>query len=268
MKPNQIGMFTVRGTALIALLSLAVTTALYAAEIKFVTEYRYPTAYEIVPMPGPIIQGINGVPLQNQAAGFMVIPKDFETREVGCILQVEAMISGFEFRVAMTDGFKLINNNNELMLAATSGDYSTASRLVTGGAPVNAQNRFGSTALMGASAGGFDKVVSVLLAGKADPNKKSSTGSTALGFAARNGHLPVVQSLIRNGADINSADAEGVTPLMEAINHDQTAIAKLLIEKGARADSHDNAGVSPLALAKARNNNDIVVLLTRADNNK
>ena len=85
-------------------------------------------------------------------------------------------------------GLKVVNGNTDLMIAATQGDSKATRKALTAFPDlVNAKNRFGSTALLGASAGGHDSIVKMLLGSGADVNINSKSGSTALMFAAKNG---------------------------------------------------------------------------------
>jgi ankyrin repeat protein len=61
------------------------------------------------------------------------------------------------------------------MIAATTGDTEAVKQIIAAGADVNARNRFGSTALMGAAAGGHADIVAELLARKAQVNVQDPT---------------------------------------------------------------------------------------------
>ena len=232
-----------------------------ATEIKFVTEYRYPTAYEVIP-----IRTVdkNGRPKM----GAITVPTDFETREVGVQMIVEAAA----FHVAGVNGVvmhdNLINQNTKLMVASTAGNFKITKMLMAQGAPVNKQNRFGSTALMGAAAGGFDDIVNLLLKKKALVNKKSKNGSTALQFAAKNGHLSVVKSLLKSGASVNTANQDGLSPLMQAVTAGHADIVKELVRNNANVSFTANDGSTPLQVAQINKRQDIVILLTRQKRGK
>jgi hypothetical protein len=242
--------------------AMGLVAAIPAAEIKVVTEYRYPTSFEVTPITQTMPDG------SVRVVGGITTPKDFETREVGVYMSVVADIARIAGVAAVTDGMKLLNENTDLMVAATSGDYSLARKTMAKGTSVDARNRFGSTALMGASAGGFEKIVKLLLDSGANPNVASASGSTALGFAAKNGHVPVIQMLLEKGADINAADGEGLNPLMQAVRGGYASAAKVLIDKGADVNQPDRSGSTPLMLAQARNERDLVILLTKVGNRK
>lgn len=240
-----------------AIIIASVAKVAEAAEIKVVTEYIYPTAYDVQ----PIVQNSSNGPI---IVGGIVTPKDFQTREVGCLMSVYVEVGRIAGIAAVSDGIKLLNQNTDLMLAASSGDYEAVRLALARGTSVNAQNRFGSTALMGASAGGFDEIVKLLLANKADPNIKSRNGSTALCFAAGNGNLNTVRLLLAHGAEINSRNKEGLTPLMMAVQGGHVEVVKFLLNKGADPTVCDCSGKNAITLAQQLNDRNLVILLMRA----
>jgi len=219
-----------------------------AAEIKVVTEYIYPTAYQVTPITGTDRNGNTTI------IGGIVTPTDFATREVGCVMVVEAAVGnlgGGVVNVAIR-GQDRPDGSTDLMFAATAGDTARVKKLLAGKADVNAQNGFGSTALMGAAAGGFDDVVKFLLDRKADVNLRSKDGSTALLYAARNGHLDVVKRLQASGARMDDADEEGMTPLLAAAKGGFTDVVEFLTQHGADTRATDRNGRTAPALASAR----------------
>ena len=219
-----------------------------ASEFKAVTEYRYPTEFEVTPI---TVTGPNGV---SQVVGGIVTPKNFKTREVGVSISVEASTyaaNGSVIDVSVVDRNRL-SETTDLMLAATAGEAETVKSLLAKGAPVNAQDRAGSTALMGAAAGGFDAIVKALLDREAQANTKNKDGATALMFAARNGHEAVAKTLIEHGAEVQAADGTGMTPLHYASKGGHADVVKLLLANGASAEAADKDGRTALALASAR----------------
>jgi len=216
--------------------------------MKVVTEYIYPTSYEVTPITGTDRNGNTTI------LGGIVTPKDFEMREVGVHMVVEAAVGnlgGGVINIAIR-GQDRLDGSTDLMLAATAGDTARVKRLLSGRGDVNAQNGFGSTALMGASAGGFDDVVKLLIDRKADVNLRSKDGSTALLFAARNGHLDVVKRLLASGARVGDADAEGITPTLAAAKGGYTDVANFLAQHGADTPATDQGGKAALTLTSAR----------------
>lgn len=238
------------------------TQSLHATSIKFVTEYRYPTSYEVTP-----IMGVDRLGRQT-IIGAIVTPRDFETREVGVVMTVEVEVGELAGVAGMFQGGNIINGNTVLMVSATSGNLSATRQLIRQGVSVNARNKFGSTALFGASAGGFDDIVKTLIEAKAEINAKNRDGYTPLMFAVKNGHLNTTKILLNKGADVNAADNEGKTALMYAVKYGYVDVAHFLIERGARVDVSDRSGETPLAIAQKSDNPNMVLLLTKIDKTK
>lgn len=231
------------------------------AFIKVVTEYRYPTSYTVTPITATAAGGAGTA----QIVGGVVEPGDFEMREVGTLMIVEATAVDLNWaqNTAPTREQQRAHGNTALMLAAASGDLPKTQVLLGRGVNVDAKNRFGSTALMGASAGGFRDVVHLLLRRGAFPNSVSQSGSTALMFAARNGHLDVVRMLLSARALVSIADESGKSALMHAVDGGHTSIVQQLVQVGADVNRRDRTGTSPLRLAATRNDRNMLILLTR-----
>lgn len=226
-----------------------------AAGMKIVSEYRYPTSFEVTPIMGTDANGNSAV------IGGIVTPSGFETREVGVAMNVEAAVGSLAGLASASRPGTLVNGNTDLMLAATVGDYKRTRKL-SAGTDVNQQNRFGSTALMGASAGGFEDIVKLLLLRGADGDLRSESGSTALMFAARNGHEDVVRALLKDDAEPNGGDADGNSALMYAVRGGHADVVRLLLAGGANANAPDPMGRTPLMVAQEMAQRDMVVLLT------
>ena len=71
------------------------------AEIKVVTEYIYPTEFEVTPVTGTSGGGQGGGPVTQTITGGIVEPSAFETREVGVILQVTPDVSNDGARITL-----------------------------------------------------------------------------------------------------------------------------------------------------------------------
>ena len=94
----------------------------------------------------------------------------------------------------------------------------------------------------------FARVNEALEAG-APVDAKDSGGRTALIFAARFGYMDTVQALIDKGADVNAKGTEyGTTALRWAALEGHTEVVKVLIDKGADVNTVDNNGLSVLKL--------------------
>jgi ankyrin repeat protein len=153
-----------------------------------------------------------------------------------------------------------------LMYAAEVGSVEAMRILIERGADVNAQNAFGSTALMWSGADAAK--VRLLLDHGADVNKTAKTGRTALIIAAFSpSSADVVRMLIAKSADISATDQNGLTPLLAAASGNDTASVRVLIEQGADVN-HSGAvgpngphGFTPLMLAAANGNLEAIRLL-------
>lgn len=125
------------------------------------------------------------------------------------------------------------SNVNSLINSAASGDLEQVRILVKMGVDVNAKDKDGRTALMGASLWGHLEVVKYLIANGANANVSDNYGNTALMNAAsgvhfaRGGHLEIVKYLIAKGADINAKDKSGKTALMWALIDNQLEVANI-----------------------------------------
>ena len=235
-----------------------------AADIFVGTEYIYPTTYTVIP--GQAGGGI-GVGGGNVISPPTVEPGGFQTRLVGTYLQVEALVGDFSAAAkevaAVEDRGK--NGNTELMIAAVTGDEPAVVQLLRNpSVSVNTANRFGSTALMGASAAGDTNIVNLLIQRGAQVNAKSHKGFTALMFAAKNGHTDVVRKLIAAGAAVDAADEQGQTALLYAVGCEHLDSVSVLAKAGANINVHSRNGVSPLQMASSIQNQDLLVLLTRS----
>jgi ankyrin repeat protein len=90
------------------------------------------------------------------------------------------------------------------MAAADLGQDGAVAALIAAGADVNAQSRFGRSALMAAASNGSDSTVRLLLIAGADRAARDRSGATAADQAAQSGHTTTARLL-----------APGVTRLSE-----------------------------------------------------
>ena len=148
-----------------------------------------------------------------------------------------------------------------LMYTAEIGSVEAMRLLLDRGADVNAQNAYGSTALMW-SVSDPDKV-RLLLDHGAQVNTAARTGRTALIIAAfTNPSAEVVRLLLAKGAKVDVMDVRHVTPLNAATFGNDTATVRLLLEAGADFDTADTfIGLTPLMNAAGNRNVEAVKLL-------
>ncbi len=149
--------------------------------------------------------------------------------------------------------------NDDLFIAADTGDTAKAKQAISAGADVNAKNSEAFTALHkaatwndalkdGAQAGKFE-IAKLLIQKNADINARDNRGYTPMHWAAEQPNLEFMRLLVENGAMVDSKDKFGSTPLHFAVStswHGASKVAAFLIENGARVDSKDNSGGTPL----------------------
>jgi len=147
-----------------------------------------------------------------------------------------------------------------LVEAAVQGKWETVPELLRQGAPVDAENTNGWTALIYAAKAGNAPVVHDLILRGVDVNHRSSTaiGSTVLCFALEGNNLAVVKDLLDHGADVNGQARNGMTPLIYAVARgdielkDQIAMLELLLKRGAHLETPNNSGNTALMEAAKR----------------
>lgn len=148
-----------------------------------------------------------------------------------------------------------------LMYAAENGSVEAMRLLIERGAEVNAQNAFGSTALMWSVADSAK--VQLLLDHGADVNLVAKSGRTALIVAAfTNPSAEVVKLLLAKGASVDVMDVRHVTPMNAATFGDDTATVRMLLDAGADVNTPDTfIGLTPLMNAAGNRNVEAVKLL-------
>ncbi|MBV9401112.1 MAG: ankyrin repeat domain-containing protein [Bryobacterales bacterium] len=148
-----------------------------------------------------------------------------------------------------------------LMYAAEIGSLDAMKILVERGADVNAQNAFGSTALMWSVSD--PQRVRLLLDHGADVNRVAKSGRTALIIAAfTDPSVEVVRMLLEKGAKVDVMDRRNVTPLNAATFGDDTETVRLLLNARADVTTADTfIGLTPLINAAGNRNVEAVKLL-------
>jgi len=153
---------------------------------------------------------------------------------------------------------------NELMIKSASVGYPMLmAAFLRKGADVNAKDKSGFTALMGAVFPEVERalfsevqieLVRLLLENGADVNAKTKDGRTALMRACTyNNEVEVTKVLLENGADINEKDERGKTALMQAVFFvNNQAVVRLLLENGADVNAKDKYGQTALLMASRR----------------
>jgi len=134
---------------------------------------------------------------------------------------------------------ELINAQDEygssaLMIAAQFGDVDVVKLLLERNADVQLQCIDGTVALMMAARDGRTYTCGVLITAKADVNATRMDGRDALSAAASYGHIDTVRILLEKGADVNSQKAaDGKSALMRASHFGHTNVCSMLIASNA-----------------------------------
>jgi hypothetical protein len=109
-----------------------------------------------------------------------------------------------------------------LSIAAANGYDDVMQVLIGAGVDVNAQNRFGDTALMAAVRSGRLEAVQLLLDREADIRLADRDGRTVMSWAERMGQRPIIQALRAKGAmsrlDAAPAASMPMVPLRTAVS--------------------------------------------------
>jgi hypothetical protein len=133
-----------------------------------------------------------------------------------------------------------------LLDSAKLGDLAHARTLVANGAPVDARDWRGYTALMWASAAGHLEIVRFLLERGAQVDSRATDGTTALILASGNGAIDLVKLLLSRGAN-PAAARQGTTARQLAVARGYPEVARLLEgAEGLGADLRDR-GLQPQA---------------------
>uniref|UniRef100_A0A8C3TMZ5 Uncharacterized protein n=1 Tax=Chelydra serpentina TaxID=8475 RepID=A0A8C3TMZ5_CHESE len=185
----------------------------------------------------------------------------------------------------------LQNRQNFLHVAALKDESNLAQMLLKNGAPVDAKDETGQTALGYAISQGFEKPVKVLLEAGAsiDSNiidnlhgiytpllmacemgktetaevliakgasleQKMPNSNTVLHLAVQAGAVSITNLLLRKGMDANITSQGEQTPLHVAAFHNKGSIVDILINAGAKINAVTKELVTPLHVASQRGN--------------
>ncbi|GHH35057.1 ankyrin repeat domain-containing protein [Streptomyces candidus] len=156
------------------------------------------------------------------------------------------------------------------LFEAVHGDEDDAVvRLLRAGAPAEATDEDGTTALYAAAVNNRAGAVRLLLAAGADPDRPSGSGGDPrdgdlpLCAAAVGGHTEVVRALLAAGARPDLREAYGFTALIWAAGRGHAETARALLEHGADPDLPGPSGEPPLVLAARRGSPATVRVLLR-----
>ncbi|HEX8749165.1 MAG TPA: ankyrin repeat domain-containing protein, partial [Pyrinomonadaceae bacterium] len=167
---------------------------------------------------------------------------------------------------------KRSNNITELMMAASKGDLPQVQSLLTEGAAVDEQDRFGNTALIYAAGAGHLEIVRLLLTSGADQSIQNKVGMTALMRASSNGHDEVVQLLERGASQVKQfpvgqrelADSHAADQLLQAVRQGNLRQARSLISSGVNVNARTRDGQTALHIATTKGDLNMMDLLLRS----
>ena len=134
------------------------------------------------------------------------------------------------------------NGESAVFSALKAESDSTVKLLLKHGANKNIRDYWGNTPLHACVRWDAEKSALLFLKSGSDVNAKNLSGKTALHEAARSSRKNIAQLLLTNDADINAADTLGRTPLMDAVQTGDSDMCALLLKNGASPSIQDMYG--------------------------
>ncbi|KAJ4322521.1 hypothetical protein N0V84_004767 [Fusarium piperis] len=129
---------------------------------------------------------------------------------------------------------KLLSRMKESQEPTSSADLDELSRILAGGAQVDAKDTDGETALHLAAANGLLEAAEKLINAGAKVSELDNEGQQPLHKACSEGHVQIVNQLLNKGADTQIVDTDGWSPLHLASRYGHTEVIRALLEKDKR----------------------------------
>ena len=155
-----------------------------------------------------------------------------------------------------------------LYFAAERGRVEVARRLIERGADVNLTGRSGISPVAASAYAGSDAIVEMLLAHGADERAADETGKPPIVYAAARAKLDIVRRLLARNIDVNARYANDLTLLMWAVGPDEKVpeadalkVVTYLLDVGAHIDDRDARGRTALMIAAEGGRAEIANLL-------
>jgi hypothetical protein len=171
-----------------------------------------------------------------------------------------AHIGTFDEKFIATTTGKL-RSHSLLHIAAARADVNEIERQIKNGADINALAGDGLASLQWSIANDSTEPLKKLLELGADSNVRSIQGATPIMNAVQANKIEHLQLLLKYGALVNAKDNRGFTALHRAAEMGHAEILQVLLSNGADK-SVEAEGYTALSFAKARNNKEIIELLT------
>lgn len=156
-----------------------------------------------------------------------------------------------------------------LLRAVAENHVGVAKTLLEAGASPNTQAANRDTPWLLAGALGRAEIIAAMLPHRPDLSIRNRFGGNALIPACERGHVEAVQVLLRSGIDLDHVNDLGWTCLLEIVilgdggpRHQQ--VAKLILDAGADPNLADRNGVTPLAHARQRGQQAVARLIEQA----
>jgi ankyrin repeat protein len=158
----------------------------------------------------------------------------------------------------------------QLFDAAAAGDVGRMERSIRDGAPVDATDGRGRTALDYAVDGGHMEAVAALVSLGADVDHRDADGGAPLLYThvGLNGkgvtysaeRDRIAEFLVRHGADVRFVYDSGETMLHGAVARQNGALVRLLLGAGADPNAKNGKGLTPMDFAQFPDNSDSAII--------
>lgn len=156
-----------------------------------------------------------------------------------------------------------------LLRAVAENHLGVAKTLLEAGASPNTQAANRDTPWLLAGALGRAEIIAAMLPHRPDLSIRNRFGGNALIPACERGHVEAVQVLLRSGIDLDHVNDLGWTCLLEIVilgdggpRHQQ--VAKLVLDAGADPNLADRNGETPMAHARQRGQQAVARLIEQA----
>jgi len=156
-----------------------------------------------------------------------------------------------------------------LLLAVAGGHTAVAKALIDAGASINAQARNQDTPWLLAGARGRAEILRLMLPKGPDTTLRNRFGGSALIPACERAHVEAVEVLLTSKIDVDLVNNLGWTCLLEIVvlgdgGPRHIEVTKRVLAKGANPNIADKDGVSPLTHAKRKGQTEIARLIAAA----